>query len=304
MEHLDIHIRQLRYFMELAKCLNFTKAALNLYIAQPALSQQIAELEKQLGTALFVRNSRSVALTPAGEILFDACPDILARLEGVHEQMLQAQAGVRGSLRIGYLDTFKHLLPPILNAFRQQYPDVSVELYSGTLREQKNALLGGHIDVAFATIDYYDMGKEEAPAFNVLWQDDMCLVIHEDHPFVTSGGRDYSLLEYENLLLLDDNTSPAYPLIAQDICAQIGLKAKKRKSVNTVASIMIQVDAGFGYTLLPYSVIHMAHKHVVFIPVKKSCMDFGVVWLHTSANAALPLFLDVIAQTADTVPNE
>ena len=286
--------------MELAKCLNFTKAALNLYIAQPALSQQIADLEKQLGTALFIRNSRSVALTPAGKILFDACPDMLVRLEKVHEQMLQAQAGVRGSLRIGYLDCFRHMLPPVLNAFRAQYPDVSLEFYSGTLREQTDALFRGHIDVAFASVNHYDMGEEDAPAFNVLWQDDMCLVVHEDHPFAASGGTDYSLLEQEELLLLDDNTSPDYPLMAQDICSGIGLSAKKRKFANTIASIMLQVEAGFGYALLPHNVIHLGYKHAVFFPVKEKCMDFGVVWMKDATNAAVPLFLDVVTQTAPT----
>ena len=71
----------MRYFMELAKCLNFTKAAANLYVAQPTLSQQIAELESQLGVTLFNRNSRNVTLTPAGKILQEAYPSFEAQLE-------------------------------------------------------------------------------------------------------------------------------------------------------------------------------------------------------------------------------
>lgn len=301
---MDIHIRQLRYFMELAKCLNFTKAAMNLYIAQPALSQQIAELEKQLGVTLFVRNSRSVALTPAGQILLDACPDILARLETVHKQMLQAQSGIRGSLRIGYLGAYKRFLPPILNAFHQQHPDVYIELLGGSLREQKNAVHSGHIDVSFAFINYYDIEKENPPAYNVLWQDDMCLVVHKDHPFVVSGGTDYSLLEKEKLLLLDDNTAPSYSLIAQDVCAEIGLRVKKRKNIQTVETIMMQVDAGLGISLLPYNAIRMAHQHAEFIPVKKKCMDFGTVWNKDCSNATLPLFLDFLENTVDAVPEK
>lgn len=295
---MDIHIRQLRYFMELAKCLNFTKAALNLYIAQPALSQQIADLEKQLGTALFVRNSRSVALTPAGKILYDTCPDILIRLEKIHEQMLQAQSGVRGSLRIGYLDYFSHQLPPILNTFRQQYPDVAIELYGGSLREQKDALFRGHIDAAFTAINRYNRSKENGSAFHPLWQDDMCLVVRENHPFVTSGRTNYALLEDTELLLLDDNASPAYPLFAQDICSEIGLNAKKRRFVSTAANIMMQVDAGLGYALLPKAASQLACRHAVFIVVKKQCLDFGVMWAQDSVNATLPLFLDLIVQTA------
>lgn len=298
---MDIHIRQLRYFMELAQCLNFTKAAMNLYIAQPALSQQIAELEKLLEVTLFVRNSRSVTLTPAGQILLDACPDILARLENVHKQMLQAQSGIRGSLQIGYLDTFKRLLPPILNAFHQQYPEVSIELFSGSLRELKNAVNSRRIDVSFTFINHYDMEEENPPVYNILWQDDMCLVVHKDHPFVVSGCADYALLEQEELLLLDDNVSPSYSLIAQDVCAEIGLRTKKRKSIQTVGTIMMRVDAGLGISLLPHNVINLAHKFAEVIPVRKKCMDFGVVWDKGCSNASLPLFLDFLESTVDTV---
>lgn len=301
---MDIHIRQLRYFMELAKCLNFTKAAMNLYIAQPALSQQIAELEKQLGVTLFVRNSRSVSLTAAGQILLESCPDILARLENIHKQMLEAQSGVRGCLRIGYLDTFRNLLPPLLKTFCQQFPDVSVELFSGTLREQKDAVHSGRIDISFAFINHYDMDQDSLAAYKVLWQDDMCLVVHEEHPFVVSGCTDYALLEKEELLLLDDDTSPTYPLMAQDVCAQIGLRVKKRKSIKTVGTIMMRVDAGLGISLLPCNVIHLAHTHAKFLPVKEKCMDFGVVWNRDCNNAALPMFLDVLESTMDTVPEE
>lgn len=304
MKSLDIHTRQLRYFMELAKCLNFTKAAMHLYIAQPALSQQIADLEKQLGVSLFVRNSRSVSLTAAGKILLEAGPDILARLESVQKQMLQAQAGIRGHLRIGYLDAFTHLLPPLLNSFRQLYPDVSIELFNGTLREQKNALDNGQIDVSFALINYYAMEKENPPTFNVLWQDDMCLIVRKDHPFITSGGTDYSLLANEELLLLDDDAALAYFMLVQDACAEVGFRINKYTTVKTVSAIMMQVDAGLGISMLPRSMVKLAHEHTALLPVKKSYMDFGVVWQHDCVNPTLSLFLDMLEDTIAAVPSE
>lgn len=80
---MNVNTQQMRYFMELARCLNFTRAAANLYVAQPTLSQQIAELEAQLGVTLFIRNSRSVALTPAGEILYKSYPNLEAQIAQV-----------------------------------------------------------------------------------------------------------------------------------------------------------------------------------------------------------------------------
>ena len=92
--------------MELAKCLNFTRAAANLYVAQPTLSQQIAELETQLGVPLFTRNSRTVTLTPAGKILYDSIPDLSARITQIQQHMRLTAAGFSGSLNLGFLGNF------------------------------------------------------------------------------------------------------------------------------------------------------------------------------------------------------
>lgn len=119
---MNINTQQMRYFMELAKCLNFTRAAANLYVAQPTLSQQIAELEAQLGVSLFVRSSRSVTLTPAGKILYDTYPDIVARVQQVQENMLVTAAGFSGSLTIGFLNTFMDFIPQVMREFNVLFP--------------------------------------------------------------------------------------------------------------------------------------------------------------------------------------
>lgn len=289
--------------MELAQCLNFTRAAVNLYIAQPALSQQIAELEKQLGVTLFVRNSRSVALTPAGRILMEACPDILGRLEKVHKQLLQAQAGIRGSLRIGYLDTYRNMLPPILKAFSQIYPDVTLELFDGSVKEQKSALAGGQVDVAFTFINPYAMDVNASTACNVLWREDLCLAVQENHPFVAGGCTELAMLADETLLILDDEASPHYPQFIQEACRELELKFARIRTGRSMSSLSMQVAAGLGVALLPQSAANV-DAQVRFVPVRKSCMDFGVVWDQSAGNASLPLFLDLVEKMYDTVPSK
>lgn len=290
--------------MELAQCLNFTKAAVNLYIAQPALSQQIAELEKQLGVTLFTRNSRSVALTPAGKILMEACPDILGRMEKAHKRLLQAQAGIRGSLRIGYLDMFRQMLPGLMKTFSQMYPDVALELFDGSMKDQRAALAGDQIDVAFTFINPYMVDVNSPPGCNVLWRDDLCLLVPESHPFALEGGGDYALLEQETMLLLDDDVSPYYSRLVQDSCDQVGLKLLRCRTGRSVSSVIMQAEAGLGIALLPRCAADQAGGSLKVFPVRKNCMEFGVVWNPASDNASLPLLLDLIEKAWDAVPGK
>ena len=304
---MDIHTRQLRYFMELAKCLNFTKAAVNLYIAQPALSQQIADLEKQLGVTLFERNSRSVVLTPAGKILQSSCPEILSKLESVKQQVLWAQAGLRGSLKIGYSDMFQHMLPDIVQEFLQQYPDVALEFHNGNVKEVISAVESGEIDLGFTGIDPQAMPQNNPPSYNILWRDDLCIAVRKDHPFVVSRCTDYSLLEEDTFILADEVTIPGFWANVQRICGEIGLVIKRQTISKHYKSIMIQVGAGMGYSILPsifQSCVSAPTDNVIFIPIKKNCAEFGVIWYDTSSNAALPLFLDLLEKTVDTVPEK
>lgn len=291
--------------MELAKCLNFTKAAMNLYIAQPALSQQIADLEKQLGVTLFERSSRSVTLTSAGKILQNACPEILSKLESVKQQALWAQAGLRGSIKIGYLYLFQPLLPTIVQEFRQLYPDIALEFYNGNLMELETAQKSRDVDLAFAWINAYDMPESNPPSYRVLWQEDLCIAVRKDHPFVTSGGKDYALLANEPFILIDDNASPGFQYMARKAAAEAGFVINKYTSAREFTSILVQVEAGMGVSLLPNGIRTFgisATDNTVFIPIKKNCMDFGVVWYEDSKNAVLSLFLDLLEKTIEQHP--
>lgn len=301
---MDIHTRQLRYFLELARCLNFTKAATNLYIAQPALSQQIAELEKQLGATLFVRNSRSVELTAAGKILQSACPEILLKLESVQQQILCAQAGLRGSLKIGYLYVFQPLLPAIIQEFRRLYPDIALEFYNGNLKELQMALENRDIDIAFSWINCQEIPEGSLASYNILWKENLCLVAHKDHPFVTTGCQDFSMLESENFILIDDSATPGYQFMARKASSVAGFFIKHRTCAKDFPSILVQIQAGIGVSILPGNTQDFplnSSSNLVFTTISRKCMDFGAIWFSDSANPVLPLFLDLLDNSADQV---
>lgn len=143
-----ISSRQLEYFQAVARELHFTRAAESLRIAQPALSQQIRKLERQLGLVLFERNNHRVALAPAGTALMEHAERILADLVAVEDEMLGWAGGVRGSIRLGAARGLMAQLAHVLAVFCRTYPAVTVELREHNTQEMIVGLSEGRLDVA------------------------------------------------------------------------------------------------------------------------------------------------------------
>jgi DNA-binding transcriptional LysR family regulator len=148
---MDLEPRLLRYFLAVAQELHFGRAAARLYISQPSLSNQIRNLERVLGTDLFVRNSRQVALTPAGRALLEEAPLALGALDRAAERARLAGAGIAGTVRLGYAPMAGYeTLGAILAAAEHDSPNLTViasELFSS---EVPGRVLAGELDVGLA----------------------------------------------------------------------------------------------------------------------------------------------------------
>lgn len=143
-------LKQLEYFMEIARCLSFSVAAANLYISQSALSRSIASLESELGTLLFLRNRHSVALTPAGAILAASIPALADELNRTIDLVKQVKEGMRGRLSLGVEEGFG--LPEVIVSAagycRASMPFVVIELTTMDGRQLEEGLANGRIDFA------------------------------------------------------------------------------------------------------------------------------------------------------------
>ena len=178
-------LNQLECFMVLAQRLNFTQAADDLFMAQPALSRLISALEKELDLQLFYRNSRSVALTPAGTVFFKKCPKILDEYRGSVVAARLAQEGYRGSLTLGIMrDTFEPKLPTLYQRFRTAYPHVSLLIRGYSHSSLLSALERGEVD---AILNYMPMPSgQESPSI-LLHKNHQCIITALDHPLASRG---------------------------------------------------------------------------------------------------------------------
>src|ERR1700712_3755957 len=126
---MDLELRHLRMFLTVSSELHFGRAAQQLHISQPAVSQQIRMLEKTLGVTLFQRTSRAVELTPAGMVLMEAAPRVLLEADRAQERVRQAAAGSVGHLAVGAVGTaLASIAPRVLRELRSQFPDLDVEV--------------------------------------------------------------------------------------------------------------------------------------------------------------------------------
>jgi len=240
--------RQLEYFLAVARELHFTRAAAALNIAQPALSQQIRKLEHQLGTPLFERDRRHVALTPAGEALMAHADRVLADLAGIEEEMLAWRAGLRGRIRLGTARGAASPLARVLAGFITAVPGVEIELREETTDEMIEDLRKGGLDVATLattpsdpTLHLYSFGREP-------------LVLVTGERGVFAGRRRVRLTELQDVDLVLYRPGSAVGQTIVDALAAARVSARFRFETREYRTARILASEGLAVAILPRAI--------------------------------------------------
>ena len=261
---MDLEMRHLRALLALAEELNFTRAAARLHLTQQALSGQIRQLEERVGARLVERDSRRVALTPAGTTLCEHARPLLA---GVERAVLATRAaGDPGArLTVGYVAPLtRRLAAPALQAFRAQHPEVEVAIHFAGFLDPLGGLRGGPADVAVLYGEFEHEGIELRPLFC----EARGVALAEDHPL---AGRPAITIE-------DFIREPLVEVPVRDrVWSDFWTAARHRNgtspqigaSVTTLDGLMEAVGAGLGVavTVAPAIAMLGASAGVVFRPV-------------------------------------
>ena len=157
-----------RIFHEVCKSESFSKAAKNLYMTQPAISQAIANLEKELDMYLFRRTPKGVTLTKEGKLLHDYVNSALGILQAGEEKVLELQNLTSGELRIGVGDTIsRYYLLPFLETYYKKYPGIKLKVLNGTTQEIIQLIKSGDADVGICNLPIEDKQLEVTPCKTV-----------------------------------------------------------------------------------------------------------------------------------------
>jgi DNA-binding transcriptional LysR family regulator len=290
-----MEMRQLKYFASVAEYLNFTEAARHLYVAQSAVSQQIAALEKELGVSLFQRNKRSVKLTNAGQVLLKETHFLLSRMNEAVEKARQADAGLIGTLRIGFLGyTERIFLPPLIRRFRKIYPQIELKLDKYHHGELIEMLSNEELDIGFTLA--FGIEPVSSLDFQTIFQENIAVVMHEDHPMASLKTVDLAALASEPFVVLNRRESPQGYQQTLQICSNHGFTPKIEHEPRLMQTLLMLVDAGLGISILPLSAQLQASDTLRFISLKEQQRGHELVaaWKKNNTNPSIPLFLKEI----------
>ena len=153
---------QIDYFMAVATNLSFTKTSEELFVSQPAISRQIAQLEKELGARLFIRNNQKTELTEAGKLYFDLFSRYKADLINTKVEVDRILGKKSGIMRVGFLEGWDlfGIIPPMMKRFGEIYPDIEVVINCCGIKELTTSLLNGNMDIIVTMNNTVNMNRE------------------------------------------------------------------------------------------------------------------------------------------------
>lgn len=240
-----MEIKQLRYFLGVSDAGSLLKASTRLHVAQPALGQQIATLERELGAQLFDRSSRGMALTAVGRLFLDHARIVLADAERARHAVREAISDPHGEVAIGLPTTVSLVATlPILSACRARLPGVRlklVEAYSGFLREW---LQSGRLDVALLYGDSPDTGLAKRP----LLDDRLVLVTGADNARMPKRLSLQALAKWPMVL---PGREHGLRRLIDDACEPCGVQLDVVAEIESLDSVKRAAEAGLGSTILP-----------------------------------------------------
>ncbi|MFB7447034.1 MULTISPECIES: LysR family transcriptional regulator [unclassified Streptomyces] len=198
---MDVHGRDLRYFVAVAEELHFTRAAERLYVSQPALSKQVRSLERQLGAPLFDRDRQGVALTPVGTALLPHARAVLAAWEEGEAAVGRARAAADGTLVVGMSTSPGRggLLPAIRSRFTEAHPEARLRLRQVGWEDPTAGLADGTSDVAFV---WLPLPGADRFRWVVVATEPRLVALPEAHPLAARDGLDFAELLDEPFLAL------------------------------------------------------------------------------------------------------
>jgi DNA-binding transcriptional LysR family regulator len=288
-----MELRHLRYFQAVAEELSYSRAALRLHVAQPALSRAIKEMESELGTLLLERNRSRVRLTPAGATLLHEAVLLLERWEESLRRVQRAALGEEGELRLGYIGPpTQPFLGRLLAEYRRRFPRVSLHLEERTPERVWEMVAKGRLSLGLTR----PVPLSEALGLHtiLLRQERLGLVLPPDHPWAARTHLPWASLEREPLIVLARREGVGLHDAVLAGCRRAGFTPTLAHTPSLIGTVLSYVEAGAGLGIVTDSVA-APHPALRFVPLSPAAtVPLVLVWQEDQDTPPLKQFRDLI----------
>jgi DNA-binding transcriptional LysR family regulator len=270
-----VDLQQLRSFSAVARHRHFTRAAAELHIGQPAVSQHVRRLEAELGVRLLSRTTRSVDTTEAGRLLLQRVDRALGELDAGLAELAEVRGLVRGRLSIGAMQWLEpYDLAAALATFHARHPAIDIRVVEEVAGEMLASVLADRLDVAFVPIED---GVPQGLEAHLLFEDELVLVVPASHAL---AGRSYvrlAALADEPFVFLREGTGLRR---AVEVAARAaGFEPHARFETNELTRVIALVGRGLGVSAVTRSVAEAAGEELVAVRLRPALRrQVGLVW--------------------------
>jgi len=289
-----VELRHLRYFTAVADNGGFARTARLLHVSQSAISEQIRDLEEELGVELFNRKNRRIRLTDHGEHFLQDARAVLAAADKAVGNVRKSLQGEIGTLTIGFFvggtGTF---FPRIIKEFRHRFHGVQVSLVELAPAMQHQALQAGVIDIGFT--------RPVQPAYAAFLRSErfqteqLCAVLLKSHPLAKKRRILIRELAGDRFILNDRKYSPAVFDKVITLCAEAGFSPRISATATVSPGIIALVEAGEGVAILPHGARALSSEELVFVPLADptAFIDMVIAWSPQHETPVLRSFLEL-----------
>ncbi|MFT4065991.1 LysR substrate-binding domain-containing protein [Paraburkholderia sp.] len=291
-----LEMRHLRYFRVVAEELNFTRAADRLHIAQPPLSQQIRQLEEELGVLLLERDARPLRLTEAGTLLLERVIVIVSEFDTAVQDVRRIGRGQSGKLCIGFAGSAMYsVLPDILNAFRDAYPAVELVFTELLAAQIAEALANRSIDVGFSRPG---LPPDEHIEQHLLVTEPLMIAVPARHSLAEFATVPIGELQHQVAVMYPQFPKPSLTNLVVEALRARGIELDLVQEARDMHTALGLVAAGAGISFVPASVSQANRNGVRFIAIEPQVLvsPMTVVWRKSHSSVALKNFLRVVIE--------
>ncbi|MFI7328979.1 LysR family transcriptional regulator [Streptomyces rubiginosohelvolus] len=295
-----MELRHLNAFLAVAEELHFGRAAKRLQMAQPPLSQQIRQLEKELGVQLFHRNTRSVRLTSAGETFLEPVRTVLDDLDTAVRAARSAGIGEYGRVTIGFAGASSHeTLPRLTRAVRAAHPGLELVMTGQTYANTAlSRVADGSLDLGFVRLPVARPGV----AHRVIDEEELVCALPSDHPLARRETVPLDVLAGEPFVSFPANSGSTVRDAMTAACENAGFTPRIVQEAPDSYTILALVAAGVGVTLTVTSVQHIQQNGLVYRPLAGPAVRLraALAWRADNPSAALRAVLAVAEEALPT----